>query len=94
MTQLSDKPAPEALQYSVAPSRKLFGNIMTGLVFFCVIITILPLGSILFTVIKNGIGSISPAVFTELPPAAGVSGGGFRNAIVGTLLTCLNRGSD
>jgi phosphate transport system permease protein len=89
MTQISDKPVSEALQYSVAPSRKLFGNVMTGLVFLCVIITILPLGSILFTVIKNGIGSLSPAVFTELPPAAGVSGGGFRNAIVGTLLTCL-----
>ena len=88
MTQISDKPVSEALQYSVAPSRKMFGNIMTGLVFACVVITILPLGSILFTVIKNGIGSLSPAVFTELPPAAGVDGGGFRNAIVGTLLTC------
>jgi phosphate transport system permease protein len=86
---VSDEPVSEALQYSVSPSRKLFGSIMTGLVFLCVIITILPLGSILFTVIKNGIGSLSPAVFTELPPAAGVSGGGFRNAIVGTLLTCL-----
>ena len=89
MTSISDKPVSEALQYSVAPSRKLFGNIMTGLVFACVVITILPLGSILFTVIKNGIGSLSPAVFTQLPPAAGVDGGGFRNAIVGTLLTCL-----
>ncbi|MBD3881210.1 phosphate ABC transporter permease PstA [Phormidium tenue FACHB-886] len=62
---------------------------MTGLVFLCVAIAILPLGSILFTVLKNGIGAMSLSVFTELPPAAGLPGGGFRNAIIGTLLTCL-----
>jgi phosphate transport system permease protein len=62
---------------------------MTALVFICVAIAIIPLASILFMVIKNGIGGLTPAVFTELPPAAGLTGGGFRNAIVGTLLTCL-----
>ncbi len=61
---------------------------MTGLVFACVAIAIIPLASILYMVIANGLGSISPAVFTDLPPAAGMQGGGFRNAIVGTLLTC------
>ncbi len=89
MASISDKPALEAPQYAVSSSRKLFGNIMTGLVFLCVAIAILPLGSILFTVLKNGIGAMSLSVFTELPPAAGLPGGGFRNAIIGTLLTCL-----
>ncbi|NJO42401.1 MAG: phosphate ABC transporter permease PstA [Cyanobacteria bacterium CRU_2_1] len=62
---------------------------MTGLVFACVAIAILPLASIIFMVIANGLGRFSPAVFTELPPPPLVEGGGFRNAIVGTLLTCL-----
>jgi phosphate transport system permease protein len=88
-SQLSDRSDPLGVQFAVAPSRKLFGQVMTGLVFACVAIAIIPLASILFMVIANGLGSISPAVFTELPPAAGMSGGGFRNAIVGTLLTCL-----
>jgi phosphate transport system permease protein len=57
-------------------------------VFACVAIAIIPLASILFMVVANGLGGFSPAVFTELPPAAGMSGGGFRNAIVGTLVTC------
>jgi phosphate transport system permease protein len=76
-------------QFAVAPNRKLFGQVMTGLVFACVAIAIIPLASILFMVITNGLGGFSPAIFTELPPAAGMSGGGLRNAISGTLITCL-----
>jgi phosphate transport system permease protein len=76
-------------QFAVSPQRQLFGKVMTGLVFLCVAIALIPLASILFMVISNGVGGFSLAVFTELPPAAGMQGGGFRNAIVGTLLTCL-----
>jgi phosphate transport system permease protein len=81
----SDRPSN---QFAVSPKRKLFGNVMTGLVFACVAIAIIPLASILFMVITNGIGGLSPAVFSDLPPAAGMQGGGLRNAIVGTLITC------
>ncbi len=89
MTQFSPQPTPDGKnRFSVSPSRKLFGNVMTGLVFACVAIAIIPLASILFMVVANGLGGFSPAVFTELPPAAGMSGGGFKNAIIGTLLTC------
>lgn len=79
------------MNYSVAPSRKLFGTLMTTLVILCVAIAILPLGSILFMLLKNGLGRLLqdfPSVFTELPPPPLVEGGGFRNAIVGTMLTC------
>jgi phosphate transport system permease protein len=75
-------------QFAVSRDRQLFGKVMTGLVFLCVVIAIIPLASILFMVIANGLGGFSLSVFTELPPAAGMQGGGFRNAIVGTLLTC------
>jgi phosphate transport system permease protein len=87
MTSSSSQPPDN--QFAVSSSRKQFGNVMTALVFACVAIALIPLASILFMVIKNGLGGLSPAIFTELPPAAGLTGGGFRNAIVGTLLTCL-----
>lgn len=87
-SQQSPTKHPDNNQFAVSPSRQLFGKVMTGLVFTCVAISIIPLASILFMVITNGLGGFSPAIFTELPPAAGMQGGGFRNAIVGTLLTC------
>jgi phosphate transport system permease protein len=89
MTSLSSTPNPDNDQFAVSPNRKLFGQVMTGLVFVCVAIAIIPLASILFMVISKGFGGFSPAIFTDLPPAAGMQGGGLRNAIVGTLLTCL-----
>lgn len=75
--------------YAVSGGRKSFGNLMTGLVFVCVAIAILPLASIIILLLVNGFSRLSPAVFTELPPPPLVDGGGFRNAITGTLLTCL-----
>jgi phosphate transport system permease protein len=89
MAHSSSQSAPSDNQFAVSSDRKLFGNIMTALVFACVTIAAIPLISILFMVITKGVSGLSPAIFTDLPPAAGVAGGGFRNAIVGTLLTCL-----
>jgi phosphate transport system permease protein len=83
-----DRSDPNGDRFAIAPSRQLFGKVMTGLVFACVAISIVPLASILYMVIANGLSSLSPPIFTDLPPAAGMSGGGLRNAIVGTLLTC------
>lgn len=77
------------MSYSVSPKRKLFGNVMTALVFLCVVVAVLPLGSIIVMLLVNGFSRLSPAVLTELPPPPLVDGGGFRNAIIGTLLTCL-----
>jgi phosphate transport system permease protein len=57
--------------------------------FICVglaLLTLVPLFSIVFLVLKNGLPLLSWSVFTELPPAAGMTGGGFGNAMVGTLL--------
>jgi phosphate transport system permease protein len=78
--------------HGVTSGRKMFGNIMTGLAIACVAIAILPLGSIIFMLLKNGLSRLFlnfPSAFTELPPPPLVEGGGFRNAIIGTLLTCL-----
>jgi phosphate transport system permease protein len=88
MAPLSSQSDSSFDQFAVSASRKLFGRVMTALVFICVAISIIPLASILLMTIANGLGGFSLSVFTELPPAAGMQGGGFRNAIVGTLITC------
>jgi len=49
-------------------------------------LTLLPLLSILFLLLKNGLPLLNWQTLTELPPAAGMTGGGFGNAIVGTLI--------
>jgi phosphate transport system permease protein len=87
-SQIPSTERSDVNEFAVSPSRQLFGRVMTGLVFACVAISIVPLASILFMTIANGLGGFSLDVFTQLPPAAGMQGGGFRNAIVGTLLTC------
>jgi phosphate transport system permease protein len=61
---------------------KVLNVICVGLAF----LTLIPLFSIVFLVLKNGLPLLSWSVFTELPPAPGTKGGGFGNAIVGTLL--------
>ncbi len=84
--------APGTFDTEVTSGRKNFGKLMTGLVIGCVVVAILPLGSIIFMLLKNGLSRLFqdfPSVFTELPPPPLVDGGGFSNAIVGTLITCL-----
>ncbi|WGS72676.1 MULTISPECIES: phosphate ABC transporter permease PstA [Pseudanabaena] len=49
-------------------------------------IAIFAFSSILFSLIAKGSSRFDFAAFTELPPAPLESGGGFRNAITGTLL--------
>jgi phosphate transport system permease protein len=44
------------------------------------------LGWILLMLLVEGIGGLSPAVFTETTPGPGTEGGGIANAIVGSLI--------
>ena len=55
-------------------------------VFACVIIAIIPLGSILLEVFKNGAAAISYEFLTEVPGAVGTGEGGIGPAIQGTLI--------
>jgi phosphate transport system permease protein len=59
---------------------------MTGLVFICVALALLPLLAVLFYVIVQGASRLDLSVFTELPPPPLTKGGGFGNAIIGTLI--------
>ena len=56
---------------------------------FCaisVLIALLPLALILFYVIKEGMGAMNFAFFTQNPKPVGEAGGGMANAIAGTLI--------
>lgn len=66
--------------------RLLVDKIVRIIVFACVIIAIIPLGSILVEVFKNGVSAISYEFLTETPGAIGSGKGGVGPAIQGTLI--------
>ena len=66
--------------------RTLFGLIMSGIAGLFTLLAIIPLFIILTYLITKGISSLSLSVFSELPPPPLVDGGGFGNAILGTVI--------
>ncbi|MEH2330406.1 phosphate ABC transporter permease PstA [Nostoc sp.] len=75
-----------SLTRSPTSQRTLFNTVMTVVAFTCGVLALLPLLAVLSYVIIKGFSSLSLAVFVELPPKALQKGGGFGNAILGTLL--------
>ena len=80
--------APGTLKAQDARSRRriLRDNFWTSLCIGLSFLTLIPLFSIVWLVLQNGLRLLSPAIFTQLPPAPGLTGGGFGNAIEGTLV--------
>jgi phosphate transport system permease protein len=67
--------------------RKIVNRFFTGVTIACVMLAMIPLGSILFEVVKNGISAISIEFLTQ-PQGSIIRGdGGVGPAIQGTLLT-------
>src|SRR6266487_1138559 len=66
--------------------RRLMDKIVSGLAILCVLVAIIPLGSILLEVIKNGGSAISIQLLTQPPGAIGSAMGGIAPAIQGTLI--------
>jgi phosphate transport system permease protein len=59
----------------------------TAMISFCslsVVVAMIPLGSILYVLARQGLPSLSYAFFTQMPKPVGELGGGMANAIVGT----------
>jgi phosphate transport system permease protein len=69
-----------------AIARSLINRILTAICVTLSLLAMLPLVSIIFLVLKKGLPLLNASIFTELPPGAGMTGGGFGNAIVGTLI--------
>ena len=84
---LNQNLAPELKAQSLRDRMRLIRNlfwsvICTGASF----LTLVPLFSIIFLVVTNGIGLLTPSVLFELPPAPGQEGGGLGNALQGTAI--------
>jgi len=87
MTSSSQKRAEyRALFKHNVKGRLIIDRIAMAMVFGCVVIAIIPLGSILVEVFKNGISALSIEFLTQPPGAIGTGEGGIGPAIQGTLI--------
>ncbi len=87
MTSSSQKRAEyRALFKHNVKGRLIIDRIAMAIVFGCVVIAIVPLGSILVEVFKNGISALSVEFLTQPPGAIGTGEGGIGPAIQGTLI--------
>lgn len=66
--------------------RKLTDKMVTAFAIMCVIAAIIPLGSILLEVVKNGASALSVDFLTQTPGSVGSGEGGIGPAIQGTLI--------
>jgi phosphate transport system permease protein len=66
--------------------RKLQGHIMEGVCLLAAILAVIPLFAFLGHVVAKGASAFSAELFTRLPMPPGETGGGLKNAIVGSLL--------
>ena len=66
--------------------RRITNLVMLGLTGVAAVITVIPLLLIFFYLLRAGVSALSPALFTRLPAPVGGTGGGFGNAVLGTVL--------
>src|SRR5215831_15836402 len=74
------------LDRSLRRPRTFFSVLMSGLVTLMTGIALVPLFSVVLMLLWRGGQKLSLAVFTQLPPAPLEQGGGFGNALEGTLI--------
>ena len=74
------------LEKSLRRPRTLVSVLLSGLVTTMTLFALGPLFSVVWMLFWRGGRKLSPSVFTQLPPSALEAGGGFGNAILGTLV--------
>ncbi len=82
----AEGPTAESLSRSLSSPAAIFNVGMTALSGLFSAIVVVPLFAVLGYVLVQGISRLNLDLFTNLPPAAGLTGGGIANAIVGTLI--------
>ncbi|HEY3885086.1 MAG TPA: phosphate ABC transporter permease PstA [Vicinamibacterales bacterium] len=66
--------------------RKTLSKAVVVLSFGAVLLALLPLGLVLFYVVKEGLTAVNWTFLTHLPAPVGESGGGMANSIMGSLM--------
>tara|TARA_X000001036_G_scaffold168867_1_gene159814 strand:- start:948 stop:1874 length:927 start_codon:yes stop_codon:yes gene_type:complete len=86
LSSLEKRQEYRALFKQNVQKRLIVDKIVRIIIISCVIAAIIPLGSILVEVFKNGIAAISIEFLTEIPGSVGSGTGGVGPAIQGTLI--------
>jgi len=74
------------LELSLYRPRTLTNIILSSVVTFMTFLALIPLFAVLWMLIWRGGQKLSLSLFTQLPPAPLEQGGGFGNAVLGTLV--------
>ena len=74
------------LEKSLLRPRSLINHLLSLLTAVMTLLALIPLFSVIIRLVWRGGQNLSMAVFTQLPPTPLEQGGGFGNAIVGTLI--------
>jgi phosphate transport system permease protein len=74
------------LEKHLMKPRTMFSGLLSGLVTLMTLFALVPLFSVVWMLLWRGGSKLSLMCFTALPPAPLEQGGGFGNAIVGTLI--------
>src|SRR5215831_19971159 len=74
------------LEHSIRRPRTLTDLLLSGMVTGMTLLSLVPLFSVVLMLLWRGGRKLSLAVFTQLPPAPLEQGGGFGNALQGTLI--------
>lgn len=78
-----------AFRKSLGDRRTFANTALTVLALAFSLVAMFPLFSVLYMLLVKGAALLSPSLFSELTPGAGMDGGGIGNAIVGTLVVVL-----
>ena len=79
----------KSLHFNPSLKRNRLDQFLTGLAGVFSTIAVLPLILVLLYVLSQGGRLISIGLFTQLPPAPGLDGGGIGNALIGTVVVTL-----
>jgi phosphate transport system permease protein len=74
------------LQRSLRRPRTFMSFFLTAIVAALTIAALGPLFSVVYMLVARGLSRLSMSLFTSLPPAVLEEGGGFGNAVVGTII--------
>ncbi len=77
------------LTFDPSLRRNRLNQLATGIAALFSLVAVLPLFLVILYVLLQGGRLLSMSLFTQLPPAPGLEGGGIGNAILGTILVTL-----